>query len=161
MRLPETDKMNRWGFRLLGGFALLMAVAAVYAILRPEPVAEPGGVVPVAVRPASRPVPTPLEAPRLAAPVAVRQPSAVTRNPEGLIVTPEQQTDAIREAVVRDTVGIICLAAARGDKATVKGLVPALKNQPGLSARLLKAAIGRETDDKAQAVLKEVIAQLD
>jgi hypothetical protein len=73
----------------------------------------------------------------------------------------QEQADAIREAVVRDTVQTIQLAARRGDTTTARGLASGLKAQRRSARAALDEALRAEEDADARRILLDVRAQLD
>jgi hypothetical protein len=78
---------------------------------------------------------------------------------ESKIPAPEEQTTAIREAVIRETVRTLRLAALRGDMATVRGLVPGLKRRKENAVRILEESLRAEMNPSARAVLQDVMIQ--
>jgi len=90
-----------------------------------------------------------------------RRPPAPADAPVKTDPTPEEQTNAIREAVARDTVKTIRLAAIRGDEATVRGLAAGLRYNKPLARRVLDDVMAQEQNDTIRTALQEVKRKLD
>jgi DNA replication initiation complex subunit (GINS family) len=149
-------------FRCFLGAAVLFALTGVaYRALVYEP-ADRAVEAPIAPQAPSRRAES-------AAPQRQKAPDLARRAPPPAIIpappkgqpTPEEQTDAIREAVVRDAVKTIRLAAIRGDEATVRGLAAGLRYNKPLARRVLDDVLAQEQNDTIRTALEEVKRKLD
>ncbi len=154
MRLPDPRTLNRWGLRALGVVALLLLAGAAWRL------AAPGGRSGAARTPQDRP------AGQRMVPAPPSSPSPVARRPAGQIVPragdppPERQTAALRQAVSDGALNAVRLAVLRGDAATVRGMMPALRRDPEASARGLRKAARETQDPSTRKMLENLAADL-
>jgi hypothetical protein len=147
--------MNNALRSLIALAALFALTGLAYRLARGRGSAEEAATESAAARRESPAPVTERRQPRrlaLAAPAAPQPPREAST---------QEQADAIREAVVRDTVQTIQLAARRGDTTTARGLASGLKARKRSARAALDEALRAEEDADARRILLDVRAQLD